>query len=85
MKRQFKEYVKFVKEGDVYVGTCVNMPMIIAQAKTLPELEHKIKVMFKMTLDMFKETLEQDRPFEFYQMNHLQENINNMEMTPVEF
>jgi predicted RNase H-like HicB family nuclease len=59
-----KERIYYIKEGEWFVGKPVNVKGVVAQAKTLEDLKHKIKLMSKMMINLMNEILDQEEPFE---------------------
>ena len=59
-----KERVNYSISEGLYVGHGVNIP-VVCQAKSLVELEHKLKIMAASWLKYMTQILDQEHPFEF--------------------
>lgn len=65
-----KERINYTVSDGYYIGYSVNIPGIIVQAKSMEEMEKKIKATFKMWMKMMNEVLESGEPFEYKHLTH---------------
>ena len=61
---KIKERLYYTVENGIYIGRLTNLPCI-CQAKSLEDLEHKMKIMSLSYLSFMKDVIESDEPFEF--------------------
>jgi hypothetical protein len=72
-KKEFKERINYiVDESGVLVASPVNYPSICFQAKNIKEMEEIAKTMCHIVNTYNEEQLQKDEPFEFVEMNKLE-------------
>jgi len=62
------ENVDYVKEGGTYIGRATNLKLV-CEAKSLQELEKRMKVMIQSNIDYYSFILEQENPIRFKEVD----------------
>lgn len=76
----FTERIEILKQDDgLLIGKSVNYKFC-TQAKSMEELEVKLKAMMRSQINYMLQILESDKPFEYREVDNIRDWLGNLEM-----